>query len=167
MENCPFCEGSPSFCKRGVGVRGTMGHDEWWAVSCNSCGAMTGSDGRRFRTKEDAAKVWNQRADLSPHVDAEHIGWAREWEGDSSDLGKYIIECCLPGEPKPDDNPNWFPLYTSPPPSPAVAELVEVLSELHDIVDDIIEGNTNQHSLDSFTLQPARAALAKFAGGGE
>jgi len=47
----------------------------------------------------------------------DHIGWAREWEGDDSDLGNYIVELCLPGEPKPDDNPNWFPLYTSPQPA--------------------------------------------------
>jgi hypothetical protein len=58
----------------------------------------------------------------------EHIGWAREYEGDESDLGKYMVEMCLPGDPKPDDNPNWFPLYTTPQsPRPAIPGLQEAI----------------------------------------
>jgi hypothetical protein len=38
------------------------------------------------------------------------VAWAREWEGDDSDLGQF---CVVFNEDEKDDNPNWFTLYTS------------------------------------------------------
>lgn len=74
---CPFCGGPAAYCKRGVGVRGTKGHDEWWAVTCNGCTTLTGTDARRFRTKDDARKIWNTRT--SPPVELiEELGEAFE-----------------------------------------------------------------------------------------
>lgn len=40
--------------------------------------------------------------------------WAREWDGDDSDLGQYIMETTSENEP-PDENPNWFRLIPAPP----------------------------------------------------
>lgn len=58
---CPLCNGTAHFIKMGVGIRGTMGHDEWNAVECKQCGLRLGSDGRRFREKDDLEKEWNRR----------------------------------------------------------------------------------------------------------
>lgn len=58
---CPFCNEQAKFIKRVIGMPGTMGHDSWNAVKCSACEVVVGDDGRRFRTKDDAAKVWNKR----------------------------------------------------------------------------------------------------------
>ncbi len=39
------------------------------------------------------------------------FAWAREWEGDVSDLGNMIVAF---DESEKDDSPNWFPLYAAP-----------------------------------------------------
>lgn len=41
----------------------------------------------------------------------EPVAWAREWEGDDSDLGNMIVEF---NREDLDDNPNWFALYARP-----------------------------------------------------
>jgi hypothetical protein len=63
---CPFCGGQPTFTKRGVGLPGTMGYDTWHALKCKSCEVVIGDDGRRFRAKDEVAKVWNTRSAQRP-----------------------------------------------------------------------------------------------------
>jgi hypothetical protein len=43
----------------------------------------------------------------------EPFAWAREWDGDISDLDNTLFANC---KEEMDDNPNWVPLYTSPRP---------------------------------------------------
>lgn len=46
----------------------------------------------------------------------------------------------------------------------AAPELLEALEELSGIVQGLLDGDDCQNSIDSFTLQPARAAIAKAKG---
>ena len=62
---CPFCGNGASYIKHSAGIPGTNGFDSWHAVACRSCGATVGACDRRFRNKDDAAKVWNRRAPLN------------------------------------------------------------------------------------------------------
>lgn len=66
LSPCPFCDGAAKFVKHSAGLYGTMGYDRWDAVACQSCGAAVGASDRRFRSKEDAAKVWNKRPTIQP-----------------------------------------------------------------------------------------------------
>lgn len=59
---CPFCGSGARFVKHSAGVRGTMAFDSWDAVACAGCGATVGACDRRFRSKDDARKAWNTRA---------------------------------------------------------------------------------------------------------
>lgn len=59
---CPFCRSGARFVKHSAGVRGTMAFDSWDAVACAGCGATVGACDRRFRSKDDARKAWNTRA---------------------------------------------------------------------------------------------------------
>jgi len=58
---CPFCGVHARFVRHSAGMRGTMGFDSWHAVACAGCGATVGACDRRFREREEAAKVWNTR----------------------------------------------------------------------------------------------------------
>lgn len=64
IKECPMCGGGASFVRCSAGLTGTMGFDKWLSVSCAACGVTVGASDRRFREKEDAAKVWNRRASL-------------------------------------------------------------------------------------------------------
>ena len=55
-------------------------------------------------------KLFTAPPEPAPHQ--EPVAWAREWEGDVSDIGNMIIEW---NKEDCDDNPNWFPLFTAPP----------------------------------------------------
>lgn len=46
----------------------------------------------------------------------------------------------------------------------AAPDLLAALSELSCIVQGLLDGDDCRHSIDSFTLQPARAAIAKAKG---
>jgi hypothetical protein len=46
----------------------------------------------------------------------------------------------------------------------AAPDLLEALAELAEIVQGLLDGDDSQHSIDSFTLQPARAAITKATG---
>jgi hypothetical protein len=78
--------------------------------------------------------------------------WAREWEGDDSDLGQY---CVVFHEDEKDDNQNWFQLYSRETVESLIASLTkgheqrmvecrkQVLLELADTLD---EKKANFHS---------------------
>lgn len=66
LKPCPFCNGPAVFVKHSAGHPGTMGYDQWHAVKCNACDATVGAYDRRFRNKDDAAKVWNRRTPIAP-----------------------------------------------------------------------------------------------------
>lgn len=47
---------------------------------------------------------------MNPLLDTvEPVAWAREWEGDDSDIGQY---CVVFHEDEKDINPNWFEVYS-------------------------------------------------------
>ena len=83
----------------------------------------------------------------APHQ--EPVAWAREWEGDVSDIGNMIIEW---NKEDCDDNPNWFPLFTVPPfPEPAPMSQVFMV--------------TNRTSCVAFaTAEQAHQYIASFSG---
>lgn len=59
LADCLLCGGAASAVTREAGIRGTMAFDSWHAVRCRSCGITLGESDRRFRAKDEAAKVWN------------------------------------------------------------------------------------------------------------
>jgi len=58
---CPCCGARAEFIKRSVGIRGTVGGDEWYSIRCTSCRLTIGADDNRFRAKSDALAAWNRR----------------------------------------------------------------------------------------------------------
>jgi hypothetical protein len=89
--------------------------------------------------------------------------WVEIGEGEDDEGVFYVCHeetvspdttiCAFEGE-NPQDGPNAKLIAVAP-------EMYEALSELHDIVNGIIEGD---YQPDSFTLQPARLALKKARG---
>lgn len=45
---------------------------------------------------------------------AEPVAWIREWDGDESDLGQFVI---VGAKDEIDDVPGWFPVYAAPQPA--------------------------------------------------
>ena len=67
---CPFCGGNGVFVRPSAGIKNTAVYDSWHSIVCSACGAGMGASDRRFRTKEDATKVWNTRAAIAHQASA-------------------------------------------------------------------------------------------------
>lgn len=110
----------------------------------------------------DTLQHWKQRAEaaeakLKAASEQEPVAWAREWEGDESDLGNMIIEF---NKSECDDNPNWFPLYAAPIPPVDVHKLRREIESVRDSL------NNSRKTIDSLKrkLAEQQATVQNFFG---
>ena len=125
LKPCPFCGGEA--------IYGFNFNAEW--VECTDCGVDVVCD-----TFDEAAAAWNRRASFPSGVErvepvanltlpagqTEPVAWRREWDGDVSDEGQWL----LTDDPADlEDGHEWQPLFTAAPTKEQIERSVKWMRE--------------------------------------